>query len=361
MSSLSSKLILHLGASKCGSSALQTALSLQPEMRTRNGGKTVYAAITKDGECLTGRSLIRHTHQNRFGYISSVSARQMEKWADKTRAYARSSLKKTLQSTNQLILSNEAWVNELSYFQSSGLFDAISCPIDVVLYVRPPVDWMNSAWWQWGAWTKAPLRKWARMNLRLCTWSEALHQWETLPQVKQCRVRLLPSNITSDFYELLNVDTSSHEKNRSNTSLPGTLLRLIQMHPDLRPGAHASLIDFVLARHIRELQSPTPWVINQDLAQWIIEQTLDSNKGLQTWLNEAERKIMAQDPRWWDASAYREKTLVKPRQAVLSRQDLDAVAYQAIQSVIKLDEENYRLRGELERAKSGIASFLRSK
>jgi len=44
--------ILHIGAGKCGSSALQTVLSQNPELGISRDGSVRYASIQSNGELL---------------------------------------------------------------------------------------------------------------------------------------------------------------------------------------------------------------------------------------------------------------------------------------------------------------------
>ena len=337
-----SKAILHIGAGKCGSSALQTALSMHPDP---GDGFSHYASICSDGSLLSGSALKESAAHNPYGYSSSINTKELVSLsAGKTKALSKQ-LENTARSQGRIILSNEGWINDASLFRESDILRRLGIECDVVCYVRPQVEWINSAWWQWGAWTAAPLARWVRNSLRSVDWHEKISKWSDVRGINKISVRLLPEDIVSDFCGLLGVAALPASQN--NTSLPGSILRLFQGHSCLRPDAHSSAIDFILSRYIAVEDDPTPWVLGPNIIEKIISETRVSNERLLNLLDEESRKAMVVDPRWWDSSAYSARNKEPVLRKRIHYEKLDSVAAQALEAVWKLDQENRQLRKKL--------------
>jgi hypothetical protein len=90
---------------------------------------------------------------------------------------------------------------------------------------------------------------------------------------------------------------------RSNTGLPGDVLRLMQRHQSLlRPGPHDSEIDFVLERCLGRRGDPTPWVLSREQIEFLIEHYRAPNLGLMSLMDmqdPAQARRMRADDRWW--------------------------------------------------------------
>ena len=336
------KAILHIGAGKCGSSALQTALSMQPDL---GDGFSHYASICSNGSLLSGSALEESAAHNPYGYSSSINAPELVSLsAGKTKALSEH-LSHAARSQGRIILSNEGWINDADLFNKSDIIRRLGIECEVVCYVRPQVEWINSAWWQWGAWTAAPLARWVRNSLRSVDWHEKISKWSDVRGINKISVRLLPEDIVSDFCGLLGVAALPASQN--NTSLPGSILRLFQGHSCLRPDAHSSAIDFILSRYITVEDDPTPWVLGPNIIEKIISETRVSNERLLNLLDKESRKAMADDPRWWDSSAYSARNKEPVLRKRIPYEQLDSVAAQALEAVWKLDQENRQLRKKL--------------
>ena len=80
----------------------------------------------------------------------------------------------------------------------------------VVAYVRPQIEWFNSAWWQWWTWrdefdTPADLLRQWRGGWRpgFMRWRTQLAPWLVNPSVDGLTVRLYRRDTLPDFLELL--------------------------------------------------------------------------------------------------------------------------------------------------------------
>lgn len=337
--------ILHAGFGKCGSSALQTALSGQPSLG--NAASAVEYAVLQSASVLSKASVTQAANASPFGYQTSIAAKPL---AAQSRSALRAKadvLRDLVGTGGTVILSNEGWVNDHDLFAEKKLLVALGLECEVVMYVRPPVEWLNSGWWQWGAWTGARFPRWLNNTLDRVRWADRIKRWQEVPGVEKVTVRLLPDDVVSDFFSIVGVEAGG-AKERRNGSLAGGILRMFQHHTELRPGPHESAIDFVLARHLSEVGGSAPWVMGPRPIERTIQATKDSNEQLLHLLDEESAAEMAADARWWDPEAYNDRHREAPHKRALDRDGLDNLAAEAMQRIFELDTENRRLRHQLE-------------
>ncbi|NOY61910.1 MAG: hypothetical protein GXP10_01940 [Gammaproteobacteria bacterium] len=339
--------IIHIGAGKCGSSALQTVLSQDFKFEGGGNGLVEYAAVRPDGLLLSGEGMLKLAASNPYGYCSSVNAAEIASLSRSKRKVLAKRLSGVCGSSGCVVLSNEGWINESELFKSSDVLQSLKLKCHAVCYVRPPVEWINSAWWQWGAWTGAPFPRWLNGNLMHVRWFEKIEKWQDVKGVEKLTVRLLPKDIVSDFCGVLGV--RSPQENRSNVSLPASVLRLYQRHRYLRPDPHSSAIDFVLARYLNGgVNDPTPWVLGPKVIERIIEKTRQSNLRLLTLLDENSKAKIKEDPRWWDPTAFSFRQKEPPMAKKVNPEKLEAIAVQALRAIWELDQENRQLRQKID-------------
>jgi len=249
-------------------------------------------------------------------------------------------------SNDRVLLSNEGWINEYKTFEKSDLLTKLGLTCTVIVYVRPPVEWLNSAWWQWGAWSGTPLDKWLNANLEKVQWHDLIAPWKNLQGVEKVSVRLLPLDVVTDFYNAIEVPPIPSK--RSNSGLPGTILRLYQRHPGLRKSPHDSAGDFVFSKYFGHIaDDPTPWVLGPYMIKKILESTRESNTKLMGLLDEESRALMENDSRWWDAAAFSDKKKSPPTVENLSPPRLEEILVTAMRSIRKLEDENRELKNNL--------------
>jgi hypothetical protein len=284
-------LILHLGAPKCGSSALQTALSAHPKMPLNDGRVIRYGIIRPDGR--VRRITRRDAKATVTGYRVSATAAELAQAGITALTGSRPA------SNETLILSHEDWL--LHPFTLPELAAAFDKDITVVVYLRPQPGWWNSAWWQWWAWTDLDFEKCFKINP---AWSKALSVWKKrLPQAR-FRFRVLPGDVVRDFYEnVLEAPQPHGLEVLSNRGLPSVLLRLYQRNRVLRPGPDDHMIDFILSRRLN-LQGPSPWVLGPGRISRMLARNAGENRRLQAMLDPDAAETMEADERWWRLRAY---------------------------------------------------------
>jgi hypothetical protein len=331
------KIYLHIGNGKCGSSALQSYLSKNCNLITRDGKRIAYAALGVDGTIISGSRIKDIQKKSVWQYVSSVNLSNCrdENFSE--------NILKSLNALSQdvIVFSCEGWINELSL--AKEFFKEISeqYEVEVVVYVRDPVGWLNSAWWQWGAWADVDFKRWLNHELESVKWIRKIKGWEQSGLAKFVNVRVLSGDVISDFLELLNVQsTASLEKpSVSNKSLPSELLRFFQKRRKLRPTPHDSSIDFSMMRWL-DLEGGPDWVIDADTVKYVLSETKDFSLELQEFLSDDQKEIIKNKSEWWDISAFEDKlrNVKKPEFDNLSEEKMSDLLEAAILALEKSDQ-----------------------
>lgn len=290
------RITLHVGAGKCGSTAIQDALTRRAVIPLAAGGQANYTVIDKDGRVEAGDQVT--PRRNGMSRRSADHAVLVGLGAGPF-----DNLRRALSAVENPVISSESY---LSGSEPGRAFLArLGMPVHVVVYVRPQVDYINSAYWQWDAWTGKTPREWIRHRIKRSLWHNKISQWAAMPEVQTVTVRLLPRDVVADFLGVLGASpTNDPIASRSNQSLPGAVLRFLQRHPDLRERYHEELI-CVLPKLLegRDL-GPVPWLVTPEMAQRIVRDTRGDNERLIEMLDPASAEAMRADRRWWDADAY---------------------------------------------------------
>lgn len=331
------RLILHIGAPKCGSTALQTALSNAAEFGTPLGEQFRYAVIDLRGSVHFGPSVRRRAAGSPSQSASSANAKAIGKMSVVTRSALAFTLNRLLSKTS-VILSAESWIQHARDFADADVLSKISAPIEAIAYVRPQVDFLNAAWWQWGAWSNKPFDQWmGPRHFAMCRWGELLEAWREAPNVKRVHVRLMADNVPGDFFNLIGCPPP--ENRIANRSLPGLALRFMQRHRHLRAGPHDSSMSFVLGRALEETSGGTPWVIPPELVERIVRSMTKNNHLLRAMLDHDSQQRMDADPRWWDASAYAGKQLESPDPIPARVEDAEQLAESLARRLMDAERE----------------------
>ncbi len=328
---MTKRTFIHIGAPKCGSSAVQTALSAQPRFES-DGARLAYAALTPDGALLCGPELADVASRSAYRYAASASAQAIAANGDLDQLAAACAAE-----GDMLILSSEIWFYEADIFRQTRLLERLGLSATIVAYVRPQADYLNAAWWQWGAWGAHPFDIWIKAKqIQRTYWASILEDWRTVPGVIDVQARLLNAgDVVDDFYALLGA--RAPKRVRANRSLPGPVLRLMQHHRHLRARPEASAIDFILERHLK-LDAPTPWVIKPDLVEHIVKSCAEDNARLRSMLSPAQQTLMDEDARWRDPKAYAEKIAEPPGPVPLDGAEMGALAAALVEAL--QDAEN---------------------
>lgn len=325
--------ILHVGAGKCGSSALQRSLSLKPAMRSASGRKVEYVVISNAGDVLRGPAITEIAERSVYGYASSpdpVTDAPVEIVAKGLRGVA------GMAGPVLPVLSCEGWGVKHALFRDGRLLSQAGLEAEVVIYVRPQLDWLNSGWWQWGAWGGHPLERWLRHAVHEARWDRLVRAWREMPGVGKIHLRLATGDVPEDFGRLLGVELAG--VGRVNTGSDGLLLRALQRFRGLRRHEHDAFFQFAFGKWAPGPHRPAPWVIPFDEGARLLAGLADSNRALMALADPGTAGRIRDDPRWWSVDAYRDREVEPAELADLPNEayaELLERAFQALSNRIQ--------------------------
>lgn len=335
--------ILHIGAGKCGSSSLQTALSHNPNFTGGNGATYKYVCIELPGtRLLRDGELLRAACANAHQYCCS---RPASLWAPEpcTIESLRQQFGDLLAGGFTPILSWEDWINEAGLFSELRILPRLGLNAKVVVFIRPQIPWINSAWWQWGAWSGLDFERWLSARaMAMVGWAELIESWQAVPGVESVDVYAATRDVVATFYRAIEAEPPGSAI--SNVSLDAAILRFFQRNSEFRPHEHASPIDFVLQRCLAAGAKRTPWVIPQARIAELIDYFRPSNERLLALVSPNERRLIENDPGWWDADAYRDREALPSGPIEAELGDIEDLARRAIEAVVTLDAQVRSLR-----------------
>ncbi|WP_424990038.1 hypothetical protein [Fluviibacterium sp. S390] len=305
--SIKEDIVLHIGAPKCGSSSLQATLSQQPDFQSRTGQRFSYVAAHHRGGLIAGDDITKDARKSVFGYTSSpdASPNQPNPWMEQMPGH----LRKIVEDGRTPILSAEGWINRAKQFAEARFLEKENLSAHAVVFVRPPVEWLNSAWWQWGVWSDISLDRFVRGNIDTARWNWLVHAWSQVPGVERVTVRLASSDAVSSFYDILDAEPPALAN--SNSGIPTSLLYFMTRNREFRENAHTPQVEFIAARQLN-WKEPTPWVLREDLVAYALHHLYPANRNLMGRMSPADRTAVDKDPKWWDYEYYKARTLVDP-------------------------------------------------
>lgn len=322
-------LVLHIGAGKCGSSSLQASLSAQPVLHGADGRTYEYFAIIGGGKVLRGNDITANARSSIHSYTSSIDL-----GAPQNAAHIAQGLKTILafEGENIPLLSNEGWVNRPKVFAEEIIPHLGRCDIRAILYIRPPLDWLNSAWWQWGAWTGLDFETWATASSRHILWARLVRLWHEMDNVSQVDIRLATTDVVADLGGVLKADLPKAEI--ANSSSDRLYLRMLQRHRVLRPDPHQSALDFVFGKWAPGPKEPTPWVIPEDFGTQVLEKARPNYETLLRRVSPEIAQQIKDDPRWWSYEPYCDRQLEPAAPAPLTTKEYAEFSVRAAQGLI---------------------------
>ncbi|MEA2048160.1 MAG: hypothetical protein U9O64_06885 [Campylobacterota bacterium] len=350
--------VIHIGLGKSGSSALQYALSQRPIIKALKNKKykqVRYVSIDKTGYLYEGKQLANYAKYVPSGYSRSCNPKFMKTFSDEMFSLLNSKLHELSNNGESLIvLSSEGWSIQANQFKNNDIFKKLGINAYVICYVRNPVEWINSAWWQWGAWSGMSLDDYVMWAIKeeVSKWPNILKKWQNYLGKEQVTVKVLPKDIIRDFYEFIGVSTDSISTFRSNSTLSAEFLRFYQQHRELRPSPHESAMDFILSdvMPIDNSFEKTPWVLNEKHIKSILEETYDSNQSLIKLFENNSKEVCINDNKWWELSAFINKRVSTEfcYEDYLPIEKLDAMLFLSLKSIKKLYLENLKLKKMLD-------------
>ena len=330
------KIILHVGMPKCGSSAIQAMLSSK-EFYDLNKSKVLYVSILDDGSLIHGMKLVNRATNLSTKYVASTSSTNLENFSIETKKKIQEEIISLGEIYETIILSREEWGQiPVKIEKAFNILDHPHFTVNIITYIRPQVQWINSAWWQWGAWIGIDFDKWLNNSLEKINWAKILGLYNEIKWVNEVNVRLMTIDVTQDFCSLLNF---VHVKlPKTNQSLPGSVLRFFQHYRQLRPGPHASRIEFILGSHIDFSSGKTPWILNKEKIIKLLNYYRDENSSLKNYLDKDSFIDFQNNSYWHSYEPYKSLIVESPNKIEIQKSELEELLFKSFTAIVKLNK-----------------------
>ncbi len=313
------KIFVHPGFGKCASSSLQAILSNYPNHNLDSKSHLHYLCIGKDS-IIVGEQITNRSRNNSFGYLSSANASVIAQNA----ASLNDQLLRIIDSlpaNDVIILSCEGWCGDPRSLKTLDVLSSTKHECIFISFVRAPVSWINSAFWQWGAWSDLSQADWiTKAGSKGANWFQALELASREFPLAQHKVIPLTrgADVITAFFREIGMESnyiSELNMSSSNVSLPLEILHLYLRFPDLRPTPHASAIDFRIARLISSqtlmLLQRKPWAITKAQVSNLIDLSSPSISNLsEHYLSTEAQAAIGDDDEWTSPDAYADRDYV---------------------------------------------------
>lgn len=245
-------IVLHVGAPRCGAHALQRALSTTPELTTGDGTRLSYAALRPGSHTvLSGKALRRAAAREVSGRLA---------WSD-TEGPLLDRLRRKRGGTVPLV-SEPGWIGHAERF-AEALPDWFSAgagaPIGICALVRPPLDWLNAAYWDWGIWSGRGFGSWLAQMGMPYTLGAALARWAALPNTRLA-LALAEDDPLPAAEALLGADLPRPAQG-SPGALPPAFLGFLMRNRRYRADAEDHTAEEVFRRWCHVAGAPRPWAV----------------------------------------------------------------------------------------------------
>lgn len=302
------RLILHVGAPKCGSSALQSALTRSPDLQDGAGRDFRYVAtLFRSGPPARfpilryGAAVQRDGTRSRFGFVSfpdlpHLSPRVMQHAVEKILGHG-------LDRGHIPIISNEGWITRHAAF-AEIIATLGHPPVDVVAFLRPPLEWLNASFWQWGIWSTPNLTTWMDQSAMTYSFGTDLEAWSQIPNV---RIRVRPSkpDIVNHFAALYDLPLQAGLAR--NISSPPALIGFLLRNRRFRPDAHEPQVEFIFQRWCPKAGGRSPWAVSAADVHRFRPTVARNIEALRRILPAEDCDRLFAEPRWLQETFYHEE------------------------------------------------------
>jgi len=302
-------LVLHVGGPKAGSSALQYDFTWNPRRPAhgRPGVTYEYVALNARGQLRRGPGLEEMASRFAAHYANSAAIESLLALPATRLAPCLEELHAMRREGIVPILSYELWLHA-DPAHVERFVNLLEAPLEVVAYVRDPVSWLTSAYWQRHEAEATTIDDWLAAMLPLTRWADHLAVWRAQPAVARLAVRPADGSVADDFCQVLGCPASQDDV-RHNVALPGPFARFLTRFT-LPPTTSVSELKFAWWRWVRSADNGSeavaklgslPRVIGQPQLDTIIAATGEANRQLLALCDPATAARIEQDRRWWSA------------------------------------------------------------
>ena len=296
-------LILHVGAPKCGSTALQSALSATPDLVDAGGRQLRYVGwrqVGRAGAALYGRDVTVSAHASAYGYVSwpnfgadAQGAGPVLDGLDRVR-------RRGLRAGHVPIVSCEGWISRADVF-AAQLARWGNPPVEVTAFLRPVVEWTNSAFWQWGIWNVPSLDAWMNRGNLPYRFGHDLEAWARIANVR-VRFAWAKPDVVAQFarWQGVKLPPAPMQNTSSSPPLVGVMLR----HRRLRPTGHEAAAEFVVQRWCPPVAGRRLWAVMARHVHLLRPVTRGNLDALSRIAADPAMRELCEDPRWLHEERY---------------------------------------------------------
>ncbi len=321
------KIFIHLGAEKCASSSIQQYFS-----HNNVRGKFAYVTLDKHGNLEFDKIIKLKSSILATNYVNSLMKSDSVNTEFLTNL--KNSLAKCAKLYNTIFLSGESL--HALHKQFVKMIEVLSdYDVRFIMIVRPPVEWLNSSWWQWVNWRGVCIEQWISSVNCSKNWIEHYNAFKSLPYVKGMHLFSMQQNIVEQICKTLKISFDKNTSTMHNVSSSAELLNFFNLKRDLRTGEHDSALEFVLNKYLKA-RSPQNWVLSQENIEHVLEKTKPYNLELQKIISNED---ITHNRAWWDISYYAERISRIDRGYELSGATLADMLAEAYSIIYDLDCE----------------------
>jgi hypothetical protein len=286
------QIIVHAGFAKCGSASIRTAL-FQNFRKLQQHNVFVFdkdLRIARTAADLVGtpiwfleqaRKKSESLTQRLGGEIAPLSKRKGDYVA---------------------ILSAENLANPGMADLFAGLDSR--CDLSVIFYLRPQLQWIPSAWKQWGLKTGVSLSDFVSQSVdtRTPAFRRDIESWKSTLPAANVQVRffipelLAGGNPAQDFFNLIGLSQKDYafESEARNPSLDVSVLHVLSKNPHLFSDVHDNRLSLALTRALsKKFRSTNIQMLSPEQEASIEECFRDENRRLlNTYCNDADVDVI---------------------------------------------------------------------
>ncbi|WP_146681579.1 hypothetical protein [Thioclava sp. F28-4] len=289
--------IFHIGAPKCGSSALQAAWSAEPDRPSRTGLRVRYIGAVRVGGKLMplrGGAVRRAAALSPYGYVSmpdpgrEVVGKALGDFVLREIARAR-------RRGYIPFISNEGWIRRPDFF-TRLLSDLGHPPVTVLAFLRPPLTWMNAAFWQWGVWSRPRFDDWLSSRRVPFSFGGDLAAWARIPNVG---LQVAPAKQDVVTFADALLGTPGNAIGPCNSTGSAAQFGFLLRNRRFRPDSHRAEIEFVLQRQMAN--GPTlrrAWAIAPRHVETLQRLAQSHRRELERVLPAVQAEQIFDDPLW---------------------------------------------------------------
>ena len=274
-----SRLLIHAGFAKCGSASIRTAL-FQNFRQLQKEDVFVFdkdLKLARSADDLIGTPI----------WCLEQARKHSENLTRRLRAEIAPLLKR--KGDHLAILCAENLVNPGMAELFAGLDS--ECDVSVFFYVRPQLQWIPSAWKQWGLKMGTSLSDFVSQCIDTCTpaFRRDIESWKSALPAANTHVRFfLPELLTGanpvrDFFNLIGLSEKGYrfESEARNPSLDVSVLHVLSKNPHLFSDVHDNRLMLALTRALpKEYRSTNIEMLSAEQESRIEECFRDENRWL---------------------------------------------------------------------------------